>query len=102
VLSCGHLTCVDCNTGIVIQRPALCPICRKGIDIEKIMTVTIQKTLPAPKSRPVNHELENSLVVEKFGSKVYEFVKFALQTMRKNPESKIILFIQFTRFPFVI
>jgi hypothetical protein len=59
------------------------------------MTVTIQKPRPA---HPINFDLENNEVVEQFGSKVYEFVKFAQQTMEKDPESKIILFIQFTRY----
>jgi hypothetical protein len=58
------------------------------------MTVTIKK----PKTElPINAELENNEIVEKYGSKIFEFVKFTKLTLEKNPESKIILIIQFNR-----
>lgn len=104
VLFCGHFTCDECVEGLLKTKPAHCPMCRERIDLtpDQVMTVTIRKPLTAQKkepasARPVNAELENNDVVERFGSKVYEFVKFAQRTMRINPESKIILFIQFDR-----
>jgi hypothetical protein len=41
----------------------------------------------------MNAELEGNKIVEKFGSKIYQFVKFAQETLDKDPDAKIILFI---------
>jgi hypothetical protein len=97
VLSCGHLTCVECIAPLFIGKFARCPLCRVKIDLKsgQVMTVTIK----TPKAeRPVNAELETGQDVERYGSKIFEFVKFTQRTLEKDSESKIILFIQFNRF----
>jgi hypothetical protein len=58
------------------------------------VTVTIKAPEPA---RPLNAEREKNKDIERFGSKLFEFVQFTQQTLEHNSESKIILFIQFNR-----
>jgi hypothetical protein len=98
VLHCGHFTCNDCLDEIMRTGPK-CPECREPIKRRggQVMTVTIKK----PKTEEDDDqdvELGNNEIVQKYGSKIFEFVKFTRVTLEKDPESKIILFIQFNRF----
>lgn len=96
VISCGHIGCPECIEELIARNPK-CPICRVDVDIKagQVMTVTIKTPKPA---RPLKAEREINKDIEKYGSKVFEFVNFAQETMHENHESKIILFIQFNRF----
>jgi hypothetical protein len=58
------------------------------------MTVTIRQLKPEGEEEELSEEDQQ---IEKYGSKVIAFIKFARETMAKDPEAKIILFIQFTR-----
>jgi hypothetical protein len=96
VLNCGHFTCNDCLDKIM-QNAQKCPQCREIIKRRggQVMTVTIKK----PKTEEDDdQDVGNNEIVQKYGSKIFEFVKFTRVTLEKDPESKIILFIQFNRF----
>jgi hypothetical protein len=99
VLSCGHFTCNDCCAKLIGQtngRAPICPMCRAPINHRagQVMTVTIRKPI---EDKPASADIEKKTDIEKYGTKVCEFIKFAQQTMQDDHESKIILFIQFNR-----
>jgi hypothetical protein len=99
VLPCGHLLCDGCCAGLIKEingKPPSCPMCRVRINHRdgQVMTVTIRKPV---EDKPAPAEIEKKTDIEKYGTKVCEFIKFAQQTMQDDQESKIILFIQFNR-----
>jgi hypothetical protein len=104
VLPCGHFTCSECCQGMIAvstpRNPASCPECRAKINEDgemagRVMTVIVRQVKPGGEEEELSEEY---MAIEKFGSKVIAFIKFAQETMEADPNAKIILFIQFTRF----
>jgi len=83
VLPCAHIGCVDCFEEVV-RRDGRCPVCRETVSKGQVMRLEVPDGLgTAPPGE-----------CGRYGSKIGRLLEFLAELEEREPDAKIILFVQ--------
>ena len=102
IAPCGHIHCLTCIERVFQYGKGRCSACRNPIARDKCAKMSV-KAKDEPPEEPETPEVKSPEVEDekekidynKYGSKVGALVNFILDKEKNEPESKIILFVQF-------
>jgi SNF2 family DNA or RNA helicase len=86
ILPCSHLYCFDCIKKAT-EISKLCPICKRFVEPKNIFRIRIKE----PETRPTLENIDTS----KYSTKLVALYHYMTDLIKRDPDSRIILFLQF-------